>query len=204
MKAIEKLEEQARNLDAEQKKRAAELDRLRARLADLENEIDIAIDAEDLDKVTELTADKRDLQTRIDALTMIYKRKAAEGVPRDVAAEAWNAEVPKMQKMIDTLASDLDKSLSDVARKALQLCEAINTAWDLRQRALCVVNDDEPYTNNPGNFKFKSFYGRVGTVRALCEITAFTDAAKAIDANAIKIMDEAMRERTTPFYRPKR
>ncbi len=146
---------------AEQAKTAAELDSMRQNLAALDEEITAAVDAENLDLVADLNAQKMKLSNRIQAAEMIAARKKEKGAfSREEVAAANNDEMKRLQDEYNTAMETADKLHLDYIRALIVAAEIMQKAKNVRAEYLALVGTKEIQdVSNQGNSDFKKVCG---------------------------------------------
>jgi len=143
MKDLEYFKKKQAEADAEIAKLSGNLVKLQQERDALEEQINAAIDAGELDKVDRLTAKETELDNRIKAAEKVIDRKKATSLfSREEIQSANNSEMDKYQRKYDDLIRDAEKIKQQYLAKLLDAFSVKDKAEEAYHGYLSLAGED--------------------------------------------------------------
>ena len=143
MKNLEYFQKKQAEATLEIENQAKSLESLQQKHAELEEQINAAIDAERLEEVERLTAKETEIDNRIKAAEKILERKKARNtMPPEEMAAASNAEMEIYQKRCDSIMEEAQKIRRQYLSKLLEAAKIVNEARSIRLGYLQLADID--------------------------------------------------------------
>ena len=155
MKDINYFKKQQDKEQRELDKLSSDLNDLQVERAELDKKINAAIDGNDAQTVTKLTAKMMELDSQMNAvMRIIARKKETSSVSRKDVAEANNTEMDALQKELNTVLAEMEKTRKEYLSKAVSAARIVNAAWDKRSKYLLFVKDNTPWKLDSNNIDF--------------------------------------------------
>ena len=143
MKNLEYFKKKQAESTLELENLAGNLDKLQQNRADLEEQINNAIDAEDQQLVERLTAKEAELDNRIRAAEKILDRKKQKAMfAQEELAEACNAELATFQARCNSAMEEAQEIRKKYLGKLLEAAKIVNEARTIRKGYLELAEID--------------------------------------------------------------
>ncbi len=195
MKDLEYFRKQQQKSEREQEKLSSDLNKLRASRADLEEQINAAIDVDNLSAVEKLTAKQAEIDNRITATEKIISRKQETSCfSREEIAAANNDEMESFQRQINRLFTETEEARKAYLSKLITAAGVINTAWGKRAEYLAFVEDPEPAMLAASNKDFN--YVQISSSIFILSDPE-RDELKKHDPEGFRVIESAIRPKAT-------
>lgn len=164
MRKLEDFQKRKTEHEQELARLAGNLEKLNQQRSELDEQINAAIDAENLDTVERLTAKETELDNRIRAAEKIMERKREKsGISLEEAAAANNTEMKKYQEEISAAMKDAEKYQRLHFESLIRAGEFVQAARSVRADYLQLVgarDDNGAFDTVRGGLSRGSFDSR--------------------------------------------
>lgn len=160
---------------AQDEQRAADLEKIKGQLADLDKQIDEAIAADQSSTAEKLIADQNQLRTKMDIMMRISANKTAPDAYYDELIEINAEKVPELQAKVDKATAELYKARKAFLEKVIALINTLDEAASFRMECGVLAGIGMLYDNRRFDKFAPVYYDRDALVLSHTEKRTITE-----------------------------